>query len=327
MSRGGLRRQPVSSEHSYVVDKRIGNSSRREEVCDASKPRHCRHTRESRGGGGIATSASFQEEGAEHLSRLQLQHAAVAERLACSPPTKANIGSILGRVTLDFRMWESYSTMPLMCRFSRESQVFPTLAITALLHTHPNHPHRRQSARRRQEPCSDRAPSSGGIVSDIANNRRFGRAEGDTATHFECLVSSPLRPSINSAFRLGRRRRVYFLRSSGLLPDFCKWESCRTMTLVGGLSRGSPVFPAFAFRCRFIITTFRNLSALKTSVLRATQIYIYISNSLNHFSHRYFVRNCTCVIEALLHTSRPMENVSCAQCCCQRLFVVVRHSL
>ncbi|KAJ8867659.1 hypothetical protein PR048_031462 [Dryococelus australis] len=30
-------------------------------------------------------------------------------------------------------------------------------------------------------------------------------------------------------------------------PDFCMWESCRTMSLVGGFSRGYPVSPALSF--------------------------------------------------------------------------------
>ncbi|KAJ8866150.1 hypothetical protein PR048_033674 [Dryococelus australis] len=37
-------------------------------------------------------------------------------------------------------------------------------------------------------------------------------------------------------------------------PDFCKWESCRTMPLVGGFSRGSPVSPAPSFRSCSIFT-------------------------------------------------------------------------
>ncbi|KAJ8890001.1 hypothetical protein PR048_009506 [Dryococelus australis] len=48
--------------------------------------------------------------------------------------------------------------------------------------------------------------------------------------------------------------RVEF--SAGSLPDFRKWESWRTMPLVGGFSRGSLVSPAFAFwRCS-IVTSF-----------------------------------------------------------------------
>ncbi|KAJ8883531.1 hypothetical protein PR048_015375 [Dryococelus australis] len=49
MRRGGPRRQPDSPEQSCVV-KRIGNSSRREEVCDAIKSRRCRHSQDSQKG-------------------------------------------------------------------------------------------------------------------------------------------------------------------------------------------------------------------------------------------------------------------------------------
>ncbi|KAJ8883272.1 hypothetical protein PR048_015115 [Dryococelus australis] len=46
-----VMRQPFSPEHSCVVAKHIGNSSRREEVCDASKSRRCRPSRDSLKGG------------------------------------------------------------------------------------------------------------------------------------------------------------------------------------------------------------------------------------------------------------------------------------
>ncbi|KAJ8869237.1 hypothetical protein PR048_030809 [Dryococelus australis] len=38
-------------------------------------------------------------------------------------------------------------------------------------------------------------------------------------------------------------------------PDIRKWESCRTMPLVGGFSRASPVSPASSFRRRSIFTS------------------------------------------------------------------------
>ncbi|KAJ8869187.1 hypothetical protein PR048_030757 [Dryococelus australis] len=38
--------------------------------------------------------------------------------------------------------------------------------------------------------------------------------------------------------------------------DFRKWKSCRSMRLVSGFSRGSPVFPALAFRRGSILTSF-----------------------------------------------------------------------
>ncbi|KAJ8867048.1 hypothetical protein PR048_032910 [Dryococelus australis] len=37
-------------------------------------------------------------------------------------------------------------------------------------------------------------------------------------------------------------------------PDFRQWESCRTMPLVGGFSRGTPVSPALSFRRRSIFS-------------------------------------------------------------------------
>ncbi|KAJ8887554.1 hypothetical protein PR048_013770 [Dryococelus australis] len=43
-----------------------------------------------------------------------------------------------------------------------------------------------------------------------------------------------------------KARRVRF--PVGSHPDFRMWESCRTMTLVSGFSRGSPASPALEFR-------------------------------------------------------------------------------
>ncbi|KAJ8868591.1 hypothetical protein PR048_030129 [Dryococelus australis] len=41
---------------------------------------------------------------------------------------------------------------------------------------------------------------------------------------------------------------------AGSLPGFRLWESCRTMPLVGGFPRGSPVSPALSFWCCSILT-------------------------------------------------------------------------
>ncbi|KAJ8894187.1 hypothetical protein PR048_006797 [Dryococelus australis] len=43
---------------------------------------------------------------------------------------------------------------------------------------------------------------------------------------------------------------------AGPLPDFRLWESCRTIPLVDGFSRGSPVSHAFAFRRCSVFTSF-----------------------------------------------------------------------
>ncbi|KAJ8895823.1 hypothetical protein PR048_001161 [Dryococelus australis] len=59
---------------------------------------------------------------------LSTRGAVVAERLACSPPTKANqVQSLTG--SLDFPMWESCWMMPLVGGFSRGSPIFPALSL------------------------------------------------------------------------------------------------------------------------------------------------------------------------------------------------------
>ncbi|KAJ8876739.1 hypothetical protein PR048_021186 [Dryococelus australis] len=58
-------------------------------------------------------------------AQQQIGGATVAERLARSPPTKAIRVQSPGRVTPDFRMWESWRMMPQVGGFSRGSPVFP----------------------------------------------------------------------------------------------------------------------------------------------------------------------------------------------------------
>ncbi|KAJ8867243.1 hypothetical protein PR048_031042 [Dryococelus australis] len=48
----------------------------------------------------------------------------------------------------------------------------------------------------------------------------------------------------------------------GSLPDFRMWELCRTMPLVGGFSRGSPISPVLAFRRCSIPTSLHPLTPL-----------------------------------------------------------------
>ncbi|KAJ8880395.1 hypothetical protein PR048_016864 [Dryococelus australis] len=61
------------------------------------------------------------------------------------------------------------------------------------------------------------------------------------------------------------------VRSPAGSPDFCKWESCRTMPLVGGFSRGSPVSPPFHTGTA-PYSPQSSSSAHKTSLLRAALI-------------------------------------------------------
>ncbi|KAJ8873399.1 hypothetical protein PR048_024215 [Dryococelus australis] len=125
------------------------------------------------------SSSHFAREREGEKKRDELRHTynfdgdMVTERLACSPPTKANQlqclaglpdfrkwescrtmtlvavslfafhqgnpGSIPGRDTPDFRKWESCRTTPLVGGFSREISRFSLPFIPVLLHTHLNH--------------------------------------------------------------------------------------------------------------------------------------------------------------------------------------------
>ncbi|KAJ8871870.1 hypothetical protein PR048_028210 [Dryococelus australis] len=44
---------------------------------------------------------------------------------------------------------------------------------------------------------------------------------------------------------------------AGSLPGFCTWESYRTTLQVGKFSHRSPISPALAFRCYFMLTSLR----------------------------------------------------------------------
>ncbi|KAJ8865593.1 hypothetical protein PR048_033113 [Dryococelus australis] len=56
----------------------------------------------------------------------------------------------------------------------------------------------------------------------------------------------------HSSSLTAKANRVHSLTGS---PDFRKWESCRTMPLVGGFSRGSPVSPAFSIQRLSVFTS------------------------------------------------------------------------
>ncbi|KAJ8878135.1 hypothetical protein PR048_022602 [Dryococelus australis] len=59
---------------------------------------------------------------------LFIRGAAVAERLACSPPNKPNRVQCPAVLLLDFHKWESRQTMPLVGGFFRGSPTFPALS-------------------------------------------------------------------------------------------------------------------------------------------------------------------------------------------------------
>ncbi|KAJ8897305.1 hypothetical protein PR048_002651 [Dryococelus australis] len=79
--------------------------------------------------------------GTSYRRSQELHQAPVVERLACSPPTKANrVQSPTGPLP-DLRKWKSYLTMPLIGLFSQGSRVSPVLAFqrcSVLTSFHPS---------------------------------------------------------------------------------------------------------------------------------------------------------------------------------------------
>ncbi|KAJ8866102.1 hypothetical protein PR048_033626 [Dryococelus australis] len=72
---------------------------------------------------------------------------------------------------------------------------------------------------------------------------------------------------------------------AGSLPGFRTWESCRTMPLLGGFSRVSPVSPTFAFRRCSMLTSLHPSSDIKNAMLKAAQI-----SSYSHTQDKQFVK-------------------------------------
>ncbi|KAJ8871740.1 hypothetical protein PR048_028076 [Dryococelus australis] len=68
--------------------------------------------------------------------------------------------------------------------------------------------------------------------------------------------------------------------SSRVTPDFRMWESCRTMPLVGGFSRRSPVSPTLSFRRCSILTSITIIGFQDLAVKRRPNLF-------THFTHPY----------------------------------------
>ncbi|KAJ8891822.1 hypothetical protein PR048_004376 [Dryococelus australis] len=60
-------------------------------------------------------------------------------------------------------------------------------------------------------------------------------------------------------------------------PDFRKWESCRTMPLVGGISPGSPVSPAPSFRHRSILTLLTLIGSQDRAVKSHPNLFTHLN--------------------------------------------------
>ncbi|KAJ8890828.1 hypothetical protein PR048_010337 [Dryococelus australis] len=110
---------------------------------------------------------------------------------------------------------------------------------------------RREITRRRRTRCLYGVNAQEGVEpADLARPRVSSR----------CASHLPVPPGTAVAERLDcspPTNKASWLQSlAGSRLDFRKWEPCRTMPLLGGFSRGSPVFVVLSFRYSSILTSF-----------------------------------------------------------------------
>ncbi|KAJ8883603.1 hypothetical protein PR048_015447 [Dryococelus australis] len=174
----------------------------------------------------------------EFMTKIQYRlGTAGAELLACSPPTKANRIQYPAGSLPDSHTWESCRAMPLPAGFLGDLPFPPSFHSGAV----PFSPQSPSSAPKTSVGQVNHAylpPPPGQYKRNVAvqhGNSAIG------ATVAERLAGTP--PT--------KANRVHSLAGS---QNFRKWESCRTMPLVSGFSRGSPVSPAPSFQICSIFT-------------------------------------------------------------------------
>ncbi|KAJ8872687.1 hypothetical protein PR048_026300 [Dryococelus australis] len=212
----------------------------------------------------------------------------------------------------DFRVWESCRTVSLVGVLFSEISRFPRPCIPALLHTHlasplvssrdldvKERPKHLQSnlahsplvtacmTKRSEQVTKIHNGNQSRCIKSIHTRggaRRVGWAAriGLSSTQpvivkgrgqlLDLVRRCPTSGRTYAASTIMYRQSRRVLSPAGSPPYFRMWESCLTIPLVGGFSRGSPVLPALTFRLCSTLTSLRPHSALKTSMLKAAQI-------------------------------------------------------
>ncbi|KAJ8869118.1 hypothetical protein PR048_030685 [Dryococelus australis] len=195
--------------------------------------------------------------------------ASVAERLACSPPTKAI------RVQSPFPPPFHSGTAP----YSPQS---PSSALkTSMLRACSLHSEQHLTTR---------------TLATLLNSILFFERSNRRAA----IRRAQLLPTTGVAKHSGGRKLVQAavklidyspppgepgLISGGLLQDLRTWESCLTMPLTGGFSRGSPVFHALVFRCRSILPSITLIGpqdlAVKSRLNLFTHSFVHMGTNRN----------------------------------------------
>ncbi|KAJ8865622.1 hypothetical protein PR048_033142 [Dryococelus australis] len=192
---------------------------------------------------------------ASFFSKLfMLLGTAVVQWLGHSPPTAAIRARSPTGSPPDFRTWESCWTTPLAGGVFSGYSRFPHPCIPVSLHLRVS--------------CHAMSGDDGHLRVPAGKpvTRRVLSHPGFTPRLRGSRVVSPI-PKVN---------RVRF--PAGPLPEFPMWEPCKTMPLVGGFSRGSPLIsPSLHSGAARYITS--PSSTLKTSLLTAAQISSFTHHS------------------------------------------------
>ncbi|KAJ8879108.1 hypothetical protein PR048_019714 [Dryococelus australis] len=120
------------------------------------------------------------------------------------------------------------------------------------------------------------------IAPSLLDIVRSGMPDTDPSTIFVNVTDA-------TGCHVGRCSHPSLFVSQPGLDAMLDWESCRTMPLVGGFSRGSPISPAPSFRRRSILTSITHIGSLDLAVkspLLPPFPYPY-SPALPRFTHHH----------------------------------------
>ncbi|KAJ8894661.1 hypothetical protein PR048_007325 [Dryococelus australis] len=211
-------------------------------------------------------------------------------KLHDSPPTQGN------RVRLpDIRMWESCRTMPLVSGFSRNlpSLVLAFLRCSALTSLHPPRlgeiwaalnievsveQHRNARAEETGDP-RENPPDSSIAQKRFPHAKICERPAGNRTCFTQFVDVTPFNevgPRLTQWLESSlctKANRIRVPKES--LRDFLASESCRTMPLVGGFSRGSPISPTPVFECFSIFTSLHPQNPPSGTVLRRKTLFYF----------------------------------------------------
>ncbi|KAJ8874240.1 hypothetical protein PR048_025083 [Dryococelus australis] len=96
-------------------------------------------------------------------------------------------------------------------------------------------------------------------------------------------------------------------------PDSRMWESCRTMPLVGGYSRGSPVSPALSFRCRSRLTSITLIGSQDLAVKSRPNLFTHPKLAYCVFTCVLYTQVIICgAIACTFVQSRVDDALNCA---------------